>query len=81
MGVNLQYDGTLEVGLRIALDHGYNYAVTLDADGQHDSGDIPRLVAALHATASELDTVVLQRRAIRAVVALPVGTRLTREQW
>ena len=45
---NLQYDGALEVGLRTALEQGYEYAVTLDADGQHDSSDLPRVIAALH---------------------------------
>jgi glycosyltransferase involved in cell wall biosynthesis len=44
---NLQYDRALEVGLKIALDEGYEYAVTFDADGEHDARDIPALLAAL----------------------------------
>ena len=45
--INLQYDGALEVGLKTALDEGYEYAVTLDADGQHEARDILGLLAAL----------------------------------
>ena len=44
---NLQYDGSLGVGLQTALDHGYEFALTLDADGQHPAGDIPKFLMAL----------------------------------
>ena len=36
----------LRAGFRRALDAGYDAVVTLDADGQHDPGEIPRFVAA-----------------------------------
>lgn len=34
-------------GLRVAMAHGFEIAVTMDADGSHDPADIPRLLAAL----------------------------------
>lgn len=46
--INLQYEGALEVGLRTALTQDYDYVVTVDADGQHDPSDIPKVIAALH---------------------------------
>lgn len=36
----------LRVGFRRALLEGYDAVVTLDADGQHDPGEIPRFLAA-----------------------------------
>ena len=36
----------LKTGLEEARRQGYRFALTLDADGQHDPGDIPDLVAA-----------------------------------
>jgi len=32
-------------GLRAAANHGYTHALQIDADGQHDSGDVPRFLA------------------------------------
>jgi len=36
-------------GLRAARDAGYTHALQIDADGQHDSADVPRFVAAARA--------------------------------
>lgn len=44
---NLGVGGAMRTGFRFARDHGYRVVVQVDADGQHDPGDIPRLVAAL----------------------------------
>lgn len=35
----------LKAGLAWAEEHGYDYAVSIDADLQHDAADIPRLLA------------------------------------
>ena len=35
-----------QTGIRYALSRNYAFAVTLDADGQHDPVDIPRLLEA-----------------------------------
>ncbi|MDH3336266.1 MAG: glycosyltransferase family 2 protein [Gammaproteobacteria bacterium] len=40
---NLGKGGAVMTGLRTALDAGYTHALQIDADGQHDVTDIPRL--------------------------------------
>ena len=44
----------LREGFRYALDAGVEAVVTLDADGQHDPGEIPAFLAAFEATGAEL---------------------------
>jgi glycosyltransferase involved in cell wall biosynthesis len=44
---NIGYGRSLQTGLRYARIRGYEVVVFLDADGQHDPGDVPRLVRAL----------------------------------
>lgn len=41
--VNKGYVGALRTGMRHALDTGADYMMFIDADGQHDPNDIPRL--------------------------------------
>lgn len=42
---NLGKGGAMMAGLRTALSLGYSHALQIDADGQHDTGDIPRFAA------------------------------------
>lgn len=51
---NLGVGGAMRLGFRYARDHGYRAVVQVDADGQHDAADVPRLVARL----GELDLVI-----------------------
>jgi glycosyltransferase involved in cell wall biosynthesis len=44
----------LRAGFRYALEHGAEAVVTLDADGQHDPGEIPSFLAAFEAGRPEL---------------------------
>jgi hypothetical protein len=44
---NQGYASAIKTGLRYAKEAGYDYVVTLDADGQHDPRAVPRLVEAL----------------------------------
>lgn len=37
--------GAMMAGLRAALSRGYSHALQIDADGQHNAGDIPRFLA------------------------------------
>ncbi|HWM85697.1 MAG TPA: glycosyltransferase family 2 protein [Kofleriaceae bacterium] len=46
----------LKAGLAWAREHGYDYAVSIDADLQHDAADIPLLLARVH---EERETLVL----------------------
>ena len=42
---NLGIGGAMQTGYRYAAEQGYEYAVQVDADGQHDPADLPRLLA------------------------------------
>jgi glycosyltransferase involved in cell wall biosynthesis len=44
---NLGVGGALRTGFRYAVRNGYRRAVQLDADGQHDAGEVEALLAAL----------------------------------
>src|SRR6478672_2262446 len=44
---NLGVGGAMRTGYRYALRHGYDVAVQIDADGQHDPRNLPRLLARL----------------------------------
>src|SRR5205085_11089448 len=46
---NLGIGGAVQSGFFYALEHGYDYMVQVDGDGQHDPQEIPRLVAAMDA--------------------------------
>lgn len=52
--VNLGVGGALRCGFRWALEHGYDAAVQLDGDGQHDPHEIAALLEALHASAADM---------------------------
>ncbi|MFG3099337.1 glycosyltransferase family 2 protein [Streptomyces sp. NPDC048182] len=44
---NLGVGGAMRAGYKFALDRGYDVAVQVDADGQHDPRDVPGLLARL----------------------------------
>ena len=44
---NLGIGGAVQTGFKYALEHGYDVAVRLDGDGQHDPQQIPLLLAPL----------------------------------
>lgn len=44
---NLGVGGAMRVGFRYAAEHGYDAVVQIDADGQHDPADVPRLLEGL----------------------------------
>ena len=44
---NVGIGGAMQCGYLYARDNGYEVAVQVDGDGQHDPRDIPRLLAAL----------------------------------
>ena len=45
--INLGVGGAMRAGYKYAERHGYRVMVQLDADGQHDPRDVPRLLDAL----------------------------------
>ncbi|HZV72985.1 MAG TPA: glycosyltransferase family 2 protein [Conexibacter sp.] len=52
--LNLGVGGALRCGFRWALAHGYDVAVQLDADGQHDPHEIAALLACMRETGADL---------------------------
>jgi len=44
---NLGIGGAMQTGYQYARDHGFQIAVQVDADGQHDPAEIPKLLAPL----------------------------------
>lgn len=46
---NRGYDSSIALGLGKALELNYAYAITMDADGQHQEDDIPHFISALEA--------------------------------
>lgn len=53
-GRNRGKGAALKTGYRAALDRGFSHAVQLDADGQHDPGDVPRFAEAVRANPDAL---------------------------
>jgi glycosyltransferase involved in cell wall biosynthesis len=45
---NLGIGGAMQAGYRYALERGFDVAVQVDGDGQHDPAQIPRLLDLLH---------------------------------
>jgi glycosyltransferase involved in cell wall biosynthesis len=41
---NLGIGGAVQTGYRFALEHGYDLAVQIDGDGQHDPGQLPKIL-------------------------------------
>jgi glycosyltransferase involved in cell wall biosynthesis len=52
--VNLGYGGAVQTGFRHALRHGYDLAVVIDADGQHDPTGILALAEAVSSGAADV---------------------------
>lgn len=53
--LRLGYDAAITHGIQHASDTGFDWAVTMDADGQHAASNLPRVVAAL---AGDVDLVI-----------------------
>ena len=52
--LNLGVGGAMRAGYKYAKRHGYDIAIQIDADGQHDSAAIARLIDALYAQKANL---------------------------
>jgi glycosyltransferase involved in cell wall biosynthesis len=42
---NLGIGGAMQTGFRFAFEHGYDVAVQIDGDGQHDPSQLPKILA------------------------------------
>lgn len=72
--INLGYVRAIQTGIRYALEQGYDYAVFLDADGQHDPAAVPGLVGVLRGGTA--DIVVGSRFVKDTGYRAPLGRRL-----
>jgi polyprenyl-phospho-N-acetylgalactosaminyl synthase len=70
--INLGQGAALQTGIQFALKSGAGIIVTFDADGQHRSGDIGRLVDALSANDADF---ALGSRFLGASIAMPASRR------
>ncbi|MBR6459787.1 MAG: glycosyltransferase family 2 protein [Actinomycetaceae bacterium] len=52
--INLGVGGAMRTGYCYAVERGYEYAVQVDADGQHRPEDIPRLVHCMEDTGADI---------------------------
>lgn len=71
---NLGYGRALQTGLKYSVLRGYDIVVSIDADGQHDPDDVPRLVATL--LESKADMVIGSRFCDDRPYRSPFGRRV-----
>jgi glycosyltransferase involved in cell wall biosynthesis len=71
---NIGYGPALQTGLKYALLQGYDIIISMDADGQHQPEDVPRLVEALLTT--NADMVIGSRFCEGQVYNTPFSRRL-----
>jgi glycosyltransferase involved in cell wall biosynthesis len=51
---NLGIGGAMQTGFRFAYEHGYDIAVQIDGDGQHDPSQLPKILAPVLAGEADL---------------------------
>jgi glycosyltransferase involved in cell wall biosynthesis len=72
---NLGIGAAVQTGFRYALEHGYEVAVRLDGDGQHDPAELPKLLEPL--ARGEADVVTGSRfRELDGGYRPPIARRL-----
>lgn len=67
--INLGYGSAIQSGYKYAKDHGYEYVIQLDSDGQHDICNVKRIFAELKGTngsKDELPDIVIGSRFLSA---------------
>jgi glycosyltransferase involved in cell wall biosynthesis len=52
--INLGIGGAMQTGYKYAKRHGYEYAIQLDADGQHNPADLHLLVSTIQDTDADM---------------------------
>ncbi|MFX3675274.1 MAG: glycosyltransferase family 2 protein [Paenisporosarcina sp.] len=52
--INLGIGGAMQTGYKYAKRHGYEYAIQLDADGQHNPSDLHLLVTTIQDTTADM---------------------------
>jgi len=87
---NLGVGGAMRLGFKYAIQHGFDNVIQIDADGQHDPGNVPLLLAGL----TDADLVIgarfagegnyevrglrkLAMRVLSLILSRTAGTKLT----
>lgn len=70
---NLGQGAAIQTGIEHALRRGAEFVCTLDADGQHDADDLPRLIAALEEQRADF---ALGSRFLGNAVDMPPARRM-----
>ena len=72
---NLGYGSGLQLGYKYAVKNGYSYVIQMDADGQHDVCNVPKLYEKLRTPDSEgyYPDIVLGSRFLEGSAPFPVG--------
>jgi glycosyltransferase involved in cell wall biosynthesis len=52
--VHLGLGGCVQTGYKFAFEQGFEYVIRVDGDGQHEAGDIPKILEALISTRAEV---------------------------
>jgi glycosyltransferase involved in cell wall biosynthesis len=76
---NLGIGGAVQTGFKYALQHGYELAVRLDGDGQHDPSELAKLLAPIQA--GEADIVTGSRFALEDGAYRPPFARRVGITW
>ena len=71
---SLGYGGAIRVGLTYARSKGYQYVITMDADGQHDPEDLPSVLEPLRS--NHADLVIGSRFLGGATYRIPLPRRI-----
>ena len=71
---NLGIGGAVQAGYQYAVERGFDIAVQVDGDGQHDPGELPKIIAPL--IDGEADVVIGSRFAREQGYRAPLGRRL-----
>jgi glycosyltransferase involved in cell wall biosynthesis len=72
--VNLGVGAALQTGFRFAVEHGYDVAVQVDADGQHDPAFLPALLEPV--LAGRCDVAIGSRYVARTGYHAPLARRI-----
>ena len=65
LSVQLGAWGAVQTGMRFALQQGYRFVITMDADGQHEAADLGRLFAPVYEGQADVSIGACTRRGSR----------------
>ncbi len=75
--INLGIGGAMQTGYRYAFDKGYDIAVQLDGDGQHDVGQVSKLIGQIEAGADiAIGSRFIEKKGFQSSVARRTGIRI-----